>query len=91
MKFGQVIEYNEEYFFKNYGENEAGRLVPNLFVFQESFLWVKASDLQLIFNVSIVLYKTWDYWSRDMVNFEFLEKGVGLALHHILCMIFQEK
>ena len=34
IKFGQLIEYNEKYFFfKNYGENEAGRVVPDLFLF----------------------------------------------------------
>ena len=42
----------------------------------------------LSFNVSIVLnlaynknklYKTWDYWSRDMLNFNFSEKGLGLV------------
>ena len=31
--------------------------------------------------------KTLEYWSRDMLNFKFLEK----ALHLILCTIFQEK
>ena len=32
MKFGQLIEYIKEIFlFKNYAENEAGRLVPVLF------------------------------------------------------------
>ena len=35
MKFGQLIEYNKNkiLFFKNYAENEAGRLVPGLFLF----------------------------------------------------------
>ena len=35
MKFGQVIEYNN-IFFKNHAENEAGRLVLDLFMF---FKW----------------------------------------------------
>ena len=35
------------------------------------------------------LYKTLDYWSRDIIKFDFSEKG--LFLHHILCMIFQEE
>ena len=26
-----------------------------------------------------------------MLNFDFLEKGLGLVFHHILCMAFQEK
>ena len=32
---------------------------------------------------------TWDYWSRDMLNFQ--KSGWDQFLHHILCMIFQEK
>ena len=36
MKVGQSIEYNPEIFlFKNYAENETGRLVPELFLFFE--------------------------------------------------------
>ena len=37
------------------------------------------------------MYKTFDYWSRDMLNFNFSEKRRGLFLHQILRMIFQEK
>ena len=34
MKLGQLIEYNKiMFFFKNYAENEAGKLVPDLFLF----------------------------------------------------------
>ena len=34
MKFGQRIEYKKRnIFLKNYAENEAGRLVPDLFLF----------------------------------------------------------
>ena len=34
MKFGQLIEYNKRnIFLKNYVENEAGRQVPDLFLF----------------------------------------------------------
>ena len=34
MKFGQLIEYNQiNTYLKNYAENEAGRLVPDLFLF----------------------------------------------------------
>ena len=33
MKFGQLIEYNKRnIFFKNYAENQARRLVPDLFL-----------------------------------------------------------
>ena len=33
MKLGQLIDYSKTFFFKNYEENEAGRLVPDLFIF----------------------------------------------------------
>ena len=34
MKFGQLIEYDRRNIFsKNYAENEAGRVVPDLFLF----------------------------------------------------------
>ena len=37
--------------FKNYVENEAGRLVPDLAFFKDAYYEVKASSLQLSFNV----------------------------------------
>ena len=33
MKFGQLIEYNKIIIVLHYPENEAGRLVPDLFLF----------------------------------------------------------
>ena len=44
MKFGQLIEYIvKKIFLKNHAENEAGRLVPDLFLFfEEALLEVKA-------------------------------------------------
>ena len=52
MKFGQVIEYKTEAFLdKNHAENEADRLVPDLFLFFKKALYeVKAIGLQLILN-----------------------------------------
>ena len=39
MKFGQLIEYPREiFFFKNYAENEAGKLVSDRFLFFEKAL-----------------------------------------------------
>ena len=54
MKFGQVItECNMiKFCFENHAENEAGRLVPELFLFYRKALCeVKASGLQLSFNI----------------------------------------
>ena len=53
MKFGQLIEYNNiNIFLKNHAENEAGRVVPDLFLFfKKALSEVKASGLQLSFNI----------------------------------------
>ena len=54
MKLGKLLEYitREIFFFKNYAENEAWRLVPNLFlIFKNAYYEVKASGLQFSFNI----------------------------------------
>ena len=53
MKFGQLIESNKRKIFRKiYAVNEARRLVPDLFLFFEKASYqVKASDLQLSFNI----------------------------------------
>ena len=53
MKFGQVIEYSKINTFssKNHEENEAGRPVPDIFLFKKTLYEVKASDLHLSFNM----------------------------------------
>ena len=51
MEFVQLIT-KEMFFFKNRAENEVWRLVPDLFLFFRKALFeVKASDLQLNFNI----------------------------------------
>ena len=52
VKVGQLIEHNtRNIFFKNYEENEAGRLVPNLFLFFKKVLCkVKTGGQHLSFN-----------------------------------------
>ena len=55
MEFGQLKEYDKRNIFlkKSHAENEAGRLVPNLFLFFKKALYeVEASGLQLSFNIS---------------------------------------
>ena len=52
MEFGQVIDNNKRNsFFKNQAENETGKLVPDLLVFKKALYEVKASGLQLSFNM----------------------------------------
>ena len=53
MKFSQVIEDNKvNIFLQKYAEIEAGRVVPELFLlFRKALYEVKASGLQLSFNI----------------------------------------
>ena len=53
MKFTQVIEHNMRILFiKNHSENEARKLVPQLFLFFKKALYeVNASGLLLSFNI----------------------------------------
>ena len=52
MKFGQLYNITRKiFFFKNHAENEAERLVPDLFLFFQKALYeVKANGLELSFN-----------------------------------------
>ena len=53
MKLGQLIEYNMiKIFPEKLCRNEAGRLVPDLFLFFKNALYeVKANGLQLNFSI----------------------------------------
>ena len=92
MKLGQWIKYNKRKIFlqklcRKWGRETSPR---PLFIFKKSFIWGKRKwsaaywfqyvsiALNLAFNEN-KLYKTLDYWSRDMLNFNFSEKGLGLV------------
>ena len=52
MKFGQMMMMMMILFFKSHAENEAGSLVPDLFLFFKKALYeVEGSGLQLNFNI----------------------------------------
>ena len=81
IKFGQVIEdYRINIFLQKSCWKWARKTSSRpLFVFQKSFIWGKSKwlisiALNLIYNRN-KLYKNLNYWSRDMLNFDFLEKG----------------
>ena len=91
IKLGQVTEHNNSNIFllnscKKSGSETSSR---PLFVFRKALYDVKASDLQSGFQyISIVLnfgynknklWKNLDLWSRDMINLDFLEKGLGIV------------
>ena len=37
------------------------------------------------------MYKCLDYWSRDMLNFDFLEKSLGVVIPPHFLYVFREK
>ena len=53
MKFGQLIGHpKRNIFFLNYAENEAGKLVPDRFLFfKKAFYQVKSIGLELDFTI----------------------------------------
>ena len=69
MKSGQLIEYNKIFFFKHHTENETGKLVPDPFLlFKKVIHEVKASDLQLGFNIS-QYPSTWHAIKTNYIKF----------------------
>ena len=93
MKLGQLIEYNKKNIFlqklcRKCGKETSSR--PLLFFNKKTQLNMKwkqvvcnlvsiyFNSLNLLYNKER-LYKTLDYWSRDMFNFNFSEKGLGLV------------
>ena len=58
MKFGQLIKYNKGNIFpQNHAENEAERLVQDLFLFFKKVLFeVQLSGPQFSFNIVLTLH-----------------------------------
>ena len=97
MKFGQIIEYNSRNIFLQKSCRKWGREISSrpLFIFQKSFTWGKSKwsaasfpSLSIVLNLTknwIKIHKALEYWSRDMLNFDFLEKGLGIVsiLHFV--------
>ena len=91
MKFGQLIEcYKRNIFLqkscRKWGKETSSR---PLFIFWKRFIWGKSKwsavlcqylwvALSLAYNKN-KLYKTLNYQSRDLLDFDFLEGGLGIA------------
>ena len=82
MKLGHLIEYNKRNVFLQMSCRKWARETSSrpLFILKKALYKVKASGLQLKFNILIALnlvfnenelYKILDYCSRDMLNFDF--------------------
>ena len=100
MKSHQLIgDTREIFFFKNHAEDEAGRPVPDLFLFFKKALYeIKASCLQ--FRISIA--PNWHIIKKNFIKLQIIDPEICSILifqkrvweqflHHILRMIFKEK
>ena len=90
MKFGQLIEPKSNIFLQKlsgkWGRETSSR---PLFIFLKSLIWAVSKWSATYFQyISIALnlpynknkqYNILDYWSRDMVNFCFSQKGLRLV------------
>ena len=89
MKRGQLAEYNRNIFLRKLWRKWS-RVTSSrpFFISQKSLTWGRSKCSETLFQyISIVCnyaynknkpYKTLDYWSRDMLDFNFSEKGLGL-------------
>ena len=94
MKFRQLIEYNKINIVLQNSHRKWGRKTSPrpLFLFSKSSIWGKS---KFSFNkfwwpsnwhTIKTNYKTLDYWSRDQLDFDFLEKCLGIvSLQHFVC------
>ena len=91
MKLVQLIEYNKINIFlqKLYGKWSREASSRPLFVFWKSLIWGKSKcsaayflyisiALNLAYNKN-KLHETLDHWVKDMLSFNFSEKGLGLV------------
>ena len=106
MKFGQLIEQNTKYFPTKIMQNmsQGDQFQSSFCFFKKTFKLGKSKwsavyfyytslGLNLSYNKN-KLYKTLDYWSRNMLNFDILEKSLGLISPSRMispsCMIFKK-
>ena len=84
MKIGQLIEYNKRNIFlqkscRKWGRETSSRRVFFIGKSKWSAAWFHYNSiaLKLPYNKN-KLFKILHYWSRDMLNFNFLDKGLGI-------------
>ena len=91
MKFVQLIEYDMTNIFlqisrRKWGVEETSSRC--LFVFLKRFMWGQSKWSAAQFQYILIAlnraynkknYKTLDYWSKDLLNFAFLQKGLAIV------------
>ena len=103
MKFGQLIEHLKGDIFLWKLCRKGGRETSSrqLFVFLKSFVldkskwsaaWFRyiSTALRLAYNRNKLL-KNLQYWSRDMLTFDFLDKDLGIVFPAHFCMMISQK
>ena len=84
MKFGQLIEFNRRNIFLQKSGRKWGRETSS----RPLFMTLKQKVCSLVSITSIVLnlaynknklYENLEYWSRDILNFDFLENGLEIV------------
>ena len=80
MKLGQLREYNKRNIFlqKLYRQWDRETYSRPFFFSKKAEYEVKESGLLLSFNI-FQQPSTLNYWSRDMLNFNFSRKGLGIV------------
>ena len=79
MEFGQLIEYNKN--ITSQAENEAGRLVPDLYLFFRKAVYVvKASDLLPGPQLKQISYQLNSMDAQKNVNKKQIVKLLGLTM-----------
>ena len=91
IKFGQLMEHPKSNIFLKTLCTKWARETSSrpLFVFLKSFILGKSKWSAAWFHYILIalklaynrnkLFKTLHYWSRDMLNFDFLDKGLGIV------------
>ena len=89
MKSGQLIESSKRTIFlpkscRKWGRETSFRFLKKPYEIKGNGLELSFSLIWLILNLNLrydknKLYGNLDYWSRDLLNFSFLEKGLGIV------------
>ena len=87
MNLSQLVEYKNRSIFLQKSCRKWGRETSSrsLFCFLKGFIEVKSRCFAVYFQYTLIalnlaynknkLYKTLDYWFRDLLNFDFFRKG----------------